>query len=139
MSIPDRNLRLRASFGDDRHPTLALPTLHFAFFFGDPVAGGAEPTTVGGYARAAKLNDSSLWGVISGTAVSVWNNGTSGDIVFPALTALWSQPELDYWGIFDASSGGTLWYSGPLTQKIYLTGVGEVPRLPAGSLRIDQE
>lgn len=133
----ERNATLRAHFGADRHATLSLGTLYFALFNGDPLAAGVEPTSAGGYARVAKDNSADTFGTIAGGAVSAFNSGASGEITWPALTALWSVAQVTHWAIFDNSTGGTMWYSGALSAPIVPTGAGDVPRIPAGSFSIN--
>jgi hypothetical protein len=87
----------------------------------------------------AKANDATLWGTIGGTDVLVGNGGASGTIAWPVTTGLYSITlGLDYWAVFDNSTGGNLLYAGPLTSSIVVTGAGDVPRIPAGSLTISQ-
>lgn len=135
-STSEKSATLRGHFGASRHATLSLPTLYVALFNGDPLAAGVEPTTAGGYARVAKANDATLWGTIAAGAVSCSNSGASGAITWPALTALWSVAQVTHWAIFDNSAGGVMWYSGQLSAPIVPTGVGDVPRVPAGSFNI---
>lgn len=136
--IADRNLVLRSRFGADRHSTLSLPILQFALFRGDPSGGGVEPTG-GSYARVAVNNDSAFWGTFVGTDVFAVNKGTGGSVVFPAATALYSITDaLDWWAIFDSTSGGSLWYWGQLGTTITVTQVGDTPRIPANSLICSQ-
>jgi hypothetical protein len=139
MSTKSRNRTLRSHFGADRHSTLSEPTLYFALFRGDPFGAGTEPTSTGGYARVAKANDATLWGTIGATDVQVVNGGASGTIAWPVSTGLYSITlGLDYWAVFDNSSGGTLLYAGPLSTAIIVTGAGDVPRIPAGALTVSQ-
>jgi hypothetical protein len=140
MSLTSRNRTLRSHFGADRHSTLSAGTLYFALFRGDPFGAGAEPTSTGGYARVAKTNDETLWGTIGAGDTQVVNNGASGTIAWPMATGLYSITlGLDYWAVFDNSSGGTLLYGGPLTTAITVTGAGDVPRIPAGALTVSQQ
>ena len=134
-TVLERNATLRAHFGADRGP-VSLGTLYFALFNGDPLAAGVEPTAAGGYARVAKANDATLWGTIAAGSTSATNAGTAGEILWPALTALWSQTQVTHWAIFDNSAGGAMWYSGALSAPIVPTGAGDVPRIPAGSFSI---
>jgi hypothetical protein len=137
MTTSERTTTLRSHFGADRHSTLSLGTLYFALFNGDPLAAGVEPTSVGGYARVAKANSAATFGTIAAGATSASNSGASGEIAWPALTALWSQSQVTHWAIFDNSTGGTMWYSGQLSSPIVPTGVGDIPRIPAGSFQIN--
>lgn len=135
LGIPDRNLALRARFGDDRHAD-ALDTLYVALFRGAPNLGGAEPDATGSYARKAMTNDNTLWGSIGTSAVSISNIIA---VEFAVATGVYSiTAALDHWGVFDLSSGGVLWYWGPLTTAITVTGAGDQPRLPIGQWTITQ-
>lgn len=139
MSVKSRNRSLRSHFGADRHATLSEATLYFALFRGDPFGAGTEPTSAGGYARVAKTNDATLWGTIGATDTAISNGGTSGTIAWPVASGLYSiTAGLDFWAVFDNSTGGALLYGGPLTSPIVVTGAGDVPRLPAGALNISQ-
>lgn len=142
QGIAARNLTLRSHFGFDRNPTLSLPVLQFALFRGDPsgagVIPGVEPSG-GGYGRVAKNNDSILWGTFGATDVFAVNKGTDGSIVFPPATDLYTITEdLDWWAIFDSTSGGALWYWGLLSTPIRVTAIGDIPRLPASTLICNQ-
>jgi hypothetical protein len=139
MATLSRNWSLRSQFGADRHATLSAGTLYFALFRGDPFGAGTEPTAAGGYARVAKANDATLWGTIGASDVSISNGGTSGTIAWPPASGLYSITlGLDYWAVFDNSTGGNLLYGGPLSAAITVTGAGDVPRIPAGALTVSQ-
>jgi hypothetical protein len=138
QSIVDRNIDLQAKFGAN-HVAAALTTMYFALFRGDPAGAGTEPTSTGGYARVAKTNDATLWGTFVSTDVLAVNKGSSGLIAFPAATGVYSITlPLDWWAVFDNSSGGVLRYWGQLNPTITVTGAGDVPRLPANSLIANQ-
>jgi hypothetical protein len=138
MSVWARNLALVAQFGASKHAS-AMTTLYFALHKGDPSISVNEPTSAGAYARVAKTNDATLWGTIGATDVTIINNGTSGAIAWPTATGLWSITEqLDYWGIWDNTTGGNLRYWGPLSAKIAITGSGDQARLPAGTFTLTQ-
>ena len=134
-TVKSRNISIRSHFGFDRG-SIALNTLYFALFAGDPVGAGVEPTSVGGYARKAVSNDAVLWGTISSSAVSVTN---VSEIVFAAATGVYSESVLTHWAIFDNATGGNLVYSGRLSQSISVSGAGDVPRFPAGALTVTQQ
>lgn len=134
-TVNARNISIRSHFGADKS-TVALPTLYFALFNGDPEGVGVEPTSAGGYARKAVTNDASLWGTIGGSAVSVTN---AADIVFATATAVYSQASLTHWAVFDNSTGGALTYAGPLSAAVAVTGAGDVPRIVVGALTITQQ
>lgn len=133
--VPDRNLALRARFGNDKHAD-ALATLHVALFRGDPGTSGVEPDATGGYARKAVTNDNALWGAIGSTAVSIANIIA---VEFVASSGVYSITDpLDHWAVFDLSSGGVRWYWGPLSTLITVTGAGDQPRIPIGAWVITQ-
>lgn len=137
MGTPARRLSLRAHFGPDRHAD-ALGTLYVALFSGDPFGAGVEPTSAGAYARVAIANDAALWGTVAAGQTSVLNLVA---VAWPVASGLWSiTSALDYWAVFDNSSGGALWYAGPLgsSGKITITGAGDQARLPASSWSISQ-
>lgn len=139
QGVKSRNLTLRSHFGADRHSTLSLATLYFALFFGNPMAGGSEPNGTGAYTRAPKTNDATLWGTIAATDVQVTNAGSSGGIVWPSATGLYSiTSPFNYWAAFDLSAGGVLWYYGQLQTPIQVTAAGDVPRIPVSTLTILQ-
>ena len=139
QGVKPRNLTLRSHFGADRHSTLSLSPLWFGLMRGNPVAGGVEPDGTGAYTRISKANDATLWGTIGATDTQVVNGGSSGAIIWPSTTGLYSitQP-LDYWVAYDLSAGGTLWYWGPLQTTIQVTAAGDIPRIPVGTLSILQ-
>lgn len=134
QDVWSRNLTLKAHFGANKHAD-ALGTLYFALFRGDPSGAGVEPSSTGNYARVAKTNDATLWGTIGSTDVFVQNKGTSGEIAWPVATGLYSITlGMDWWGIFDNSSGGNLRYWGKLTTPIVVSGSGDQPRIPVNTL-----
>jgi hypothetical protein len=138
QGVVARNLTLRSHFGAARHAS-ALTTLYFALLHGSPVAGGVEPDGTGAYTRAPKTNDATLWGAIASSDTVIANGGSAGSIVWPSTTGLYSiTTALDWWAIYDLSAGGVLWYWGQLQTPITVTGAGNVPRIPAGSLSLTQ-
>jgi hypothetical protein len=135
MGTAARRLSVRSHFGPDKHAD-ALPTLYLALFQGDPFGAGVEPTSTGGYARKAIANDGTLWGTV---AVGQMQVASLIDVAFVAASGLWSiTTALNYWAVFDNSSGGALWYGGPLSPTITITGAGDQARLPAGTWLIAQ-
>lgn len=129
MSTAARRLSLRAHLGANKHAD-ALGTLYVALFRGDPFGSGAEPTSTGNYARVAVPNDATMWGTIAAGQTSV---ASILAVTFPVATGLYSITQaLDYWAVFDNSSGGVLWYAGTLSSPITVTGANDQPRLPAG-------
>lgn len=138
QGIAARNLTLRSHFGADRHPTLSLPILQFALFRGDPSGAGVEPSG-GAYARVAVNNNAAFWGTIAATDTMAQNNGAGGEVAFPVATGLYTITDpLDWWAALDSTSGGALWYWGPLGTPIVVSAVGDQPRLPAGTLIVNQ-
>jgi hypothetical protein len=136
MGTAARRLSLRAHLGPDKHAD-ALANLYFALFTGDPFGAGAEPTSTGGYARVTKANDAALWGTIAAGQLTA---PTLSAITWPIATGLYSTgaTPLTHWAAFDNASGGVLWYGGPLTSSIVVSGANDQPRLPAGALTISQ-
>lgn len=136
MTVKGRNIALRSQFGDDKS-TVALPTLHFSLYRGQPSNGGTEPTATGGYARVAKTNDSTFTGTIGATDVALVNAGVSGAITWPASTGAYSiTTELTWFGVHDAASGGALVYEGVLASPIIVNASGIQPRIPQGALNM---
>ncbi|WP_353809067.1 phage tail fiber protein [Agromyces sp. SYSU T00194] len=138
-TVEARNISLRSHFGNDRNTALTVGTFYFALFNGNPEGSGVEPTSTGSYARVAKTNDDTLWGTIGSTDTEVSNGGASGEITWPAATAVWSEAACTHWAIFDNSTGGTLLYSGELADDIVVTGAGDIPRIIGSGLTIVQE
>lgn len=137
LGSASRNASIRSMFGADKG-SLALGTLYFALLNGSPVSGGVEPTSAGGYARVARLNDAALWGTYTASDLAVTNKGASGAIQWPAATGLWSQTTLTHWAIYDNAAGGNLWYWGPLSENLVMTGAGDVVQFPPSTLTIAQ-
>ena len=136
LSTPARRLSLRAHLGPDKHAD-ALPTLYFALLTGDPFGAGTEPTSTGGYARVAITHDATMWGTIAAGQTSV---ASLLAITWPLATGLYStgSTPLTYWAVYDNASGGNLWYGGPLTAGITVTGANDQPRIPIGALTFSQ-
>lgn len=135
MGLSARNLSLKAHFGADKAAG-ALPILYLALFKGNPSGTGVEPDSTGGYGRAAVDNDAVTWGTIASDAVSVSNQI---EIAFPQATGLWSITDpLDWWGIFDLTTGGELWYWGELDIEVTVTGTGDQPRFPIDQFQLVQ-
>lgn len=135
MGVAARNVSLKAHFGADR-ATGSLPILYLALFKGNPSTTGTEPDSTGGYGRVAVNNDAVTWGTIGATDLSVSNQI---EIAFPQATGLWSVTDpLDWWGIFDLSTGGELWYWGELDIPITVTGTGDQPRFPIDQFQLVQ-
>lgn len=84
-------------------------TLYFGLYtdLPDPDGTGGTEVTGGSYARASKTNNGTNFPAASGAQKS-----NANAITFPTATALWGN--VVGVGIFDASSGGTPKYFGPL-------------------------
>lgn len=124
---------LKGIFGDDH--TAEFPgTWYVAFFAGDPEAGGSEPDSTGGYARVAVSNANSEF-TIGGDQVSNDNDWT-----WPTSTAGYQAGHqvLDYWALYNNSSGGTRFLSGRIRKAgipsfITVDGANLIPQVDAGS------
>lgn len=101
----------------------ATNTLHLAVFTADPTDDGNVNEVVGAwYARQA---------CPSWAAPANGQTSNSNTITFPAVTG--SGVTVTHFGIFDASSGGNMLYSAPLTTQKNL-GVSDVLSFAPGSL-----
>jgi len=86
-------------------------TVYIALYTAAPTdAGGGTEVSGGGYARKAVTNDATNWPAAAGGSKS---NGTA--IAFPTATADWGT--VVAFGLFDASSGGSLLYWGALSAS----------------------
>lgn len=94
-------------------------------------AGGnfTEPST-GSYARVS--TNAADWSAASGTTPAVKTNTATK--TFPTATATWSAgANMTYFGLFDASTAGSLLAFGLLTVAKPVTN-GDTPSFPASSL-----
>ena len=83
-----------------------------------------------GYARAAVPNNATNWPAATGGSKA---NGAA--IVFAAATGDWAQAGA--WGLYDASAGGNLLYTGALAAPVTVLN-GETARFAAGDLVITE-
>lgn len=136
MGIPARGLSLIAHFGANKHAS-ALATHYYALFTDNPLAGGVEPTNgVGNYGRATVTNGVAMYGTPTLSTVQITN---LADIVWPAASGLWSiTTDLPWCGVYDASTGGSLWYAFELPEPKRVEGATDQPRVLAGGLIIRQ-
>jgi hypothetical protein len=97
------------------------------------IESGTMPAEVsgGGYARVSVANNTTNF---PATTSDTKTNGT--DIVFPAATADWGQIALVT--IWDASTGGNVWYWATLTVFRDILN-GDQLRIPAGQLQITED
>lgn len=85
-------------------------TLYFAIFTATPnAAGGGTEVSGGSYARVPVTNNTTNF---PATSAQNKTNGTA--INFPSSTAAWGT--IVAWGIYDAPTGGNLWFYGPITS-----------------------
>lgn len=104
-------------------------TVYVALFTVTPSdAGGGTEVTGGAYGRVAVTNNATNWPAASSSTKS---NGTV--ITFPTSTAAWGS--VVAWGLFTASTGGTLIVWGALSTAKTI-GVSDAPNFPVGSLVI---
>lgn len=126
---------LRANLGSSRL-TGAPGTLHLALqrHATDPAGTlGVEPNSTGNYARVAFTNDDAAW--TFGT-VSAAN---AAEIRFPVASGVYSITDaLNQWVLYDNAAGGTALAFGALTTTITVTGAGDVPVIPIGTLVITE-
>lgn len=90
---------------------------------------GTEPDSTGDYARVAFTNDDTEW------TYSANGGSNTNEIRWPSASGLYSITDpLNQWALYDNNSGGALIAFGELTTTITVTGAGDVPVIPAGSL-----
>lgn len=82
----------------------------------------------GGYARIAKTSDTTNWPT---TATNIMTNGTA--ITTPQASADWN--EADEVALYDAASGGNLWYWDQLDSPFTLL-TGQTRTFSVGALQI---
>lgn len=92
---------------------------------------GTEPDSTGDYARVAISNVDAEW---TFGAASLEN---TDEIRWPSASGTYSITDpLNQWALYDNSSSGTCLAFGELTSTITVTGAGDTPVIPAGSLDI---
>lgn len=124
-----------------RAEALSLPaSWHVGLFTAAPSeTGGGTEVSGGSYARVAVARSLTAWSGTQGAGTTVASTGTGGRssnnaaITFPAATASWGT--VTHIGLFDASTGGTLWYYGALTTS-RLVDTGNVFEMLADQLGI---
>jgi hypothetical protein len=90
-----------------------------ALFNGDPLLGGAELTSTGGYARVTVTNNGTNWPAASAGAK------TSAAVTFAASTAAWSDTATHF-VLYDDADGTTAWDSGVLDTELSVDAAGTV-------------
>lgn len=97
VSIEEQNLSLDLYYGASKG-AIAASAHNVALFVGDPLAGGTELASTGGYARATVPNNGTSWPAAAGGAK------TSTPIVWATSTAAWSGVPT-HWQAFNADTG----------------------------------
>lgn len=111
----------------DGHDGLIPYTFYVGLSTTDPATAITEPS-VGGYARGPIANDSASWSVASGGAKT-----NLVPVVLPEASA--DYPEVAWFVLFDAATGGQAVVSGALTAPVTVV-TGRTPRFVAGSLTV---
>lgn len=119
---------LDAILGDD-NATNMPDTVYIGLFTSEPSdGGGGSEVTGNGYARVAVTNNSTNW---PDATDGEKRNGAT--ITFPQATNSWGT--IQWYGLFDASSGGNLMMWGGLANSIAPTS-GDTPFFSAGGIII---
>lgn len=125
------NYILDAILGDGAAASMPA-TVYVGLYTAEPSDGGGGTEVLGsGYARVAVTNDTTNWpAATSGEK----RNGTK--ITFPQATGAWG--DVNWFGLFDASTGGNLIIWGNL-QNTSSPTAGDTPFFSVGGLvvRID--
>jgi hypothetical protein len=124
-----------------RGEPLSLPaSWHIGLFTADPGETGVGTEVSGGsYARVAVARSLTAFSGTQGAGTTVASTGSGGRssnnaaIVFPAATASWGT--VTHIGIFDAATGGTMWFYGPLAAPSVINS-GSVFEMLANQLGI---
>lgn len=122
-----------------RTTTLTRPaTWYIGLFTGGPgETGGGTEVTGGSYARVALAPGNANWYGTHGT-ITGDSSGTGGltsnavPITFATPSANWGT--VTHAGLFDASTGGNLWFPVTLTASRLIQNGDGAPVFPAGSL-----
>lgn len=140
LSNVAENKILDATF---RGVALGAPAaLYVALFTATPTAaGGGTEVTGGSYARINLAPTATNWASTGGattvTNPSVGTSGTTSNnvaITFAAPTASWGV--ITSFGIFDALSGGNLWFFGNLTVSKTVNNGDAAPSFAISALSI---
>lgn len=128
-----------------RGQALTLPaSWHFALFTTNAgEAGGQTEVSGGSYARVAVARSLANFAGTQAAASTTASTGTSGTtsnngaITFPAPTANWGT--VTGVGIFDAATGGNLWFYNPLTTSRTVNSGDSAPLFPISSLTYQED
>lgn len=108
-------------------------------------AGSAVSEVSGGaYARVAVARSLAEWSGTQGPGTTVISSGDSAEtsnnnaIVFPAPTAAWAAgaEQVVHIGIFDAASGGDMWFYATLDEPKTINAGDAAPRFHPASLKL---
>jgi hypothetical protein len=112
-----QNASLDNDYGASRGPN--APAAHqVALFDGDPLLGGLELTSAGGYARVTVTNNGTNWPAAASGAK------TSAAVTFPTSSGAWSSTAT-HWVLYDDADGTTAWDSAPLDDEIDINEAGD--------------
>jgi hypothetical protein len=125
-----------------RQRSFAAPTaIHVALFTAAPSdTGGGTEVTGGSYARVALAPLFSNWKGTGGEVTAADSAGTTGTtsnnatITFAAPTANWGL--VTHFALFDASSGGNMFFYGALTQSKNVNNGDAAPSFAVDALSI---
>lgn len=96
------------------------PAAHqVALFSGDPLLGGTELDSTGGYARVVITNDGTTWPGASGGST------TSAAVSFGTSSAAWSDTATHF-VLYDDADGTTAWDAGLLDEEIAVDAASTV-------------
>lgn len=113
----------------------APANLYVGLFDADPGEGGNSATEVtgAGYARAALVNDKTVWSTSAPSGLPVSNQT---EIIFPEATGDWAGgAPITHFALFDAATGGNLIASGALVGGVTVSS-GDQPRFSPGDMTI---
>jgi hypothetical protein len=123
VSIPAQNASLDNDYGATKGPNAAAAH-EVALYAGDPLTGGVELDSAGGYARPVVSNDGTTWAAADGGAK------TSAVVTWDVSTAEWTSagdPAVaDYFLLIDSATGD-FWDSGLLSDPISVDAAGATP------------
>jgi hypothetical protein len=126
-STTAQNEDLDACYGSG-HASNWPATVTLRLYSANPMSGGVEIPSTGGYAAVSITNNTTNFPAASGGQKS---NGTA--FTFPTSTAAWGAVAT-YWWFTDGS--GNLLDGGPLSAPIVVAASGYVLTFPAGSIVI---
>lgn len=130
-SITAKNAYLDATYGSSAALGAGVPSAwYLAFFNGDPVAGGTELTSTGGYQRIMIANTNAVWRVASAgqkkNAVDIQATPSSG-----AYSA-----QITHVAFMDDPNTGNMWDTGALTTPLTVTDPNTMVRFRADNVVI---